>query len=447
MRELGPFLYLPIEIWAREYHAKSLLAVQAASRGWSVVIGSKSALSQRLPRLPQGTVFQFGLHKNFSPGMAQLKAAGHKVVAVDEEGLVTLNPEHYKRYRVSAEALNNSDACFCWGEVQHRMLSDVNDLDRCSLHITGNPRMDLLRPEFRDLVDREASAIKRRYGRFLLLNGNFGSFNHAMGIDYTWKSLKSKGWMLSLEDADFHRRRVLLQGRIFNAFQKAIPSLVAAGHKIIVRPHPSESLVPWQKLSKQLGDKVTVIREGNIVPWLQAASVVLHNGCTTAVEAFVLGRPVVAFRPERHPDLESELPNRISLQAGSESELIALLADIAIEDQRSRKTREEYAQSYLAGLTGSMSSERMVDALPRVEIKDTTRKLDDLGATFREWAFAMRKSVSRLAHRKSATYVDLKCGDIVLEETQDIIVDYARRLGIQKSIPVKSIGNGLILIG
>ena len=38
------FLYLPIEIWSREFHAKTLLALYGASNGWSVVIGPKSEM-------------------------------------------------------------------------------------------------------------------------------------------------------------------------------------------------------------------------------------------------------------------------------------------------------------------------------------------------------------------------------------------------------------------
>jgi len=395
-RVTSKYLYLPIETWVREFHAKTLLGVQAAKSGWSVIIGPKTAMDRRLQTLPQGTVFQFGLHENFVPAMEKLHCAGHQVVAVDEEGLVTLNPGQYLRYRVSSKAIENSDACFCWGNAQLEVLKSIQAAPACDFHITGNPRMDLLRPEFRDLVDKEAFELKQKYGQFLLLNGNFGSYNHVMGLEYTWQSLKSKGWMTTASDAEFHRRRVELQGRFFQAFQDAIPELITAGHKVIIRPHPSESLKPWEKLAKDHQDKVLVIREGNVVPWLQAANVVLHNGCTTAVEAFVLGRPVIAYRPEIQPEFESELPNKISLQATTMGELLSLIADADTQDRLTRKERECYASNYLVGMSGATASERMVKSLPMISPDDQQRSMHSMTTVIGRWSSVLREELSRV---------------------------------------------------
>jgi len=439
------YLYLPIETWVREFHAKTLLGVQAAKSGWSVVIGPKTAMDRRLQTFPQGIVFQFGLHENFVPSMEKLHCAGHQVVAVDEEGLVTLNPEQYFRYRVSSKAIENSDACFCWGNAQFEMLKSIQATPTCEFHITGNPRMDLLRLEFRDLVDKEAQQLKQKYGNFLLLNGNFGSYNHVMGLEYTWQTLQSKGWMTTASDAEFHRRRVELQGRFFHAFQDAIPELSAAGHKVIIRPHPSESLKPWEKLANDHPVKVLVIREGNVVPWLQAANVVLHNGCTTAVEAFVLGRPVIAYRPEIQSELESELPNKISLQATTMEELLSLVADADTQDRLTRKERESYASNFLVGMSGATASERMVKSLPMANPGDQQRSMHSLTAIIGRWSSVLREELSRTIKRQEK-YVGLKCGKLDLEETITTVNEFSQRLEIEYPLKVKAIGNGLMQI-
>lgn len=439
------YLYLPIETWVREFHAKTLLGVQAAKSGWSVIIGPKTAMDRRLQTLPQGTVFQFGLHENFVPAMEKLHCAGHQIVAVDEEGLVTLNPEQYIRYRVSSKAIENSDACFCWGNTQLEMLKSVPAAPACEFHITGNPRMDLLRPEFRDLVDEEAQRLKQKFGNFLLLNGNFGSYNHAMGLEYTWQTLQSKGWMTTVSDAEFHRRRVELQGRFFHAFQEAISELIAAGHKVVIRPHPSESLRPWEKLAKDHPDRVLVMREGNVVPWLQAANVVLHNGCTTAVEAFVLGKPVIAYRPEIQSQLESELPNKISLQATTVEELLSLVADANTQDRLTRKERESYASSFLAGMSGTTASERMVKSLPMVNPHDQQRNIYSMTTVIGRWSSVLREKLSQVT-KKQEKYVGLKCGKLDLKETIATVNEFSQRLGIEHPLKVKAIGNGLMQI-
>ena len=445
-RGRAKFLYLPIEIWSREFHAKALLALHGVSKGWSVVIGPKGEMHRRLPHLPKGVVLQFGFHKNYVTEMKRLRSCGHKVVSADEEGLVTLSQEHYKRYRVSRKTLEVCDKCFCWGEVHAEMLREVDRSVDGKLYITGNPRMDLLRPAFRDLVEKEASELRNRYGRFLLINGNFGSFNHAMGIDYTWKSLEAKGWTTTPRDEDFHRRRVQLQGRFFSAFHSVIPKLATVERKVVVRPHPSEALAPWETLARANPGKVLVIREGNVLPWLQAAEAVIHNGCTTAVEAFFLERPVIAYRPEKNLELETELPNHISMQSDTEEDLLALLEKMSEEESRSRKQRLEYSKKFLATGNGPLSCERMIEALPKAETHPA-KKLNSLGFLAVRGYFALRNKVARLVHRESSEYLDLKCGDLDLTETKKVLQAYGSRINNNYEPPVSSIGGGLVQIG
>ena len=45
---------------------------------------------------------------------------------------------------------------------------------------TGNPRIDLLRREVRGYYDDDVAALRRRFGRYILLNSNFGRVNTAV---------------------------------------------------------------------------------------------------------------------------------------------------------------------------------------------------------------------------------------------------------------------------
>lgn len=439
------FLYLPIETWSREYHAKVLLALHAVKNGWQVIIGPKSQMHRRLSRLPQGVVLQFGFHKNHSAEMKKIHEYGHKVVSGDEEGLVTLNSEHYKRFRVSKETLAQCDKCFCWGNVHAQMLCEVDPSIVSKLRVTGNPRMDLLKTEFRDLIEQEAKVLRKKYGRFILLNGNFGSFNHAMGIDYTFESIVSKGWAATPEDKDFHHRRIELQGRFFKAFQEVLPKIANQHRKVVVRPHPSESLVPWQQLSSAYPSTIIVVREGNIIPWLQASEVVLHNGCTTAVEAFVLGKPVISYRPEIISNLETKLPNEISIQVKSEKELIATLKDVAKEDLKTRKKRMDYAKKYFEFDNVPFACERMIESLPPAPIHSKSN-FNSIHYWLDRAYFSARQIVGKIVYRNSSQYIGLKCSELDLDECKKTLGDYSLRINDNNSPIASHIGTGLIHI-
>ena len=436
------FLYLPIETWSREYHAKVLLSLYAVRDGWQVIIGPKSQMHRRLHRLPEGVVMQFGFHENYASEMIRLRKYGHIIVSADEEGLVTLSPEHYKRYRVSPKTLEQCERCYCWGNIHAQMIKDVGGALKNKLFVTGNPRLDLLKPNFRSLIEFEAAKISEKYGKFILLNGNFGSYNHSMGIDYTWKSLDSKGWTKTIKDKDFHYSRVELQGLFFKAFHNVIPEIANEKLKVIVRPHPSESLIPWDELSRANPGKVIVAREGNIIPWLQAAEIILHNGCTTAVEAFVLGKPVISYRPKKITVLETELPNEISMQATNQEELMYLIDNAFSINIKTRDSRLKYASEFI-DTTDHTACEKIVNTLPEVKnhsnvnFSSTRFRLD-------QYYFRLREIIAKFKYRNSSNYTGLKCGPLELSETLSLLERYSSLSNMDLIPKVNSIGNGLL---
>ena len=42
---------------------------------------------------------------------------------------------------------------------------------------------------------------------------------------------------------------------------------------------------------------VHVVNDGPITPWVNNSFAVLHNGCTTSIEASISGKPVITFIP------------------------------------------------------------------------------------------------------------------------------------------------------
>ena len=49
-----PWLLLPVETKAREFHAKLLLAAVAVERGYQVVLGEQNAMVRQMAHLPRG---------------------------------------------------------------------------------------------------------------------------------------------------------------------------------------------------------------------------------------------------------------------------------------------------------------------------------------------------------------------------------------------------------
>ena len=61
--------------------------------------------------------------------------------------------------------------------------------------------------------------------------------------------------------------------------------------QIIIRPHPAEDHMEWNKIAKNF-DNIKVIYEGSIIPWIYAAKALLHRGCASSVQAYMAGIPI-----------------------------------------------------------------------------------------------------------------------------------------------------------
>ena len=149
------WLIIPIETMVREYYGKLLLAAVAAERGWGVILASKDILED-LPEI-NGLIIELNFKKT-----AQVEAyrkQGYRVCAMDEEGLIFYNPEYYTQYRLDNKAINSLDLLLLWGKNQHDIIRNHLDGIESKLVITGNPRMDLLRPELREMYSAEVKDI------------------------------------------------------------------------------------------------------------------------------------------------------------------------------------------------------------------------------------------------------------------------------------------------
>ncbi len=119
---------------------------------------------------------------------------------------------------------------------------------------------------------------------------------------------------------------------IFNAFKELIPILDRKfpDHTIIVRPHPTENQQVYKDIARNC-QRVRVTNEGNVVPWLMATDVVIHNGCTTGVEAYMMGVPAISYRAQIDETYDMgfyRLPNLISHQCFDVDQLQETLTKI-----------------------------------------------------------------------------------------------------------------------
>ena len=372
-------LIIPVENQVRELDPKLLLACIAAKRGFSTVIGSHREIDFRIASFPRGIY----LNKSFTIRNLKMfqimRELRHEIVSWDEEALVHLPPEMYYSRRLSPLTMKYLSHLFAWGEDNAELWRHYPEFPAgLPIHITGNPRSDMMRPEMRAFYDNEVKEIRNRYGDFILINTNFNHVNAFFPAQNLFQPVKNPGEEPEFGKAGRGMTREFAEAfrdhkqAIFEDFQRLIPDLEQAfpHYTIIVRPHPTESQEVYKKIAAQC-ERVRVTNEGNVVPWLMATKALIHNGCTTGVEAYLMGVPAISYRATVNDYYDYgfyRLPNMLSHQCFSFNELRNTLGKIFSGEMGTANgtEREELVDHYLTATDGRMACERIIDVLENV---------------------------------------------------------------------------------
>jgi len=404
MTSKKPVLLIPVENQVRELDAKLLLACIAAKRGLTAFIGPKRKMENHIASFPRGIFLSKSLRiakRKFFPISRLL---GHEIVAWDEEALVHLPPEMYFSRRLSPAGMEHVSHLFAWGEDNAELWRQYPHLPTgIPIHITGNPRVDLLRPDMQGYYKAEAEQIHKAYGDFILINTNFNHVNAFYPNQNLFQPVKKPGEEAKFGQAARGMTREYAEGfrnhkqAVFEDFQKLIPKLESAfpKHNIVVRPHPTENQQDYQKIAAGC-QRVQVTNEGNVVPWLMAARVLIHNGCTTGVEAYVMRVPAISYRStvnDYYDDGFYKLPNRLSYQCFDFKELETILTKILNNElgAANGEDRRKLIEHYLAAQDGPLACERIVDVLEKI----SDGMAQSSGPAFHKWLEGWFKATYR----------------------------------------------------
>jgi surface carbohydrate biosynthesis protein len=396
-------LIIPVENQVRELDPKLLLACIAVRRGFSVIIGPHREVDFRITSFPKSLYLNKSMTERNLKMFRIMQKTGHQILTWDEEALVHLPPETYYSRRLSPVAIRYNSDLFAWGEDNAELWRKYPHLPPgIPIHITGNPRSDMLRPELRSFYEPEAERIKEAYGKFILVNTNFNHVNAFFPAQNLFRPVKRAGEKPQFGKAAVGMTREYAEGlrdhkqAIFNAFKELIPILDRdfSKHTIIVRPHPTENQQVYKDIAMRC-ERVVVTNEGNVVPWLMATDAVLHNGCTTGVEAYMMGVPAISYRAainEKYDLGFYRLPNLISHQCFDLDQLHETLDKILKGELGAAGGDERRAlvNHYLAAQDGPLACERIVEVLEkkmqsRSELPEPPLHDRLLGEGFAKW--------------------------------------------------------------
>ena len=340
---------MPMEIIERELYGNLLLCSKAIENGWQCILGTKASIISAAPHLPHGVAFLKSIVTSDMQNIRPIKNAGHKIVSLDVEGLVYTNVQEFVDCRFCKETMREAEKIFFWGSTQRNAVASNYPEDQGKLFVTGTPITDLwLKPKYHLLHQQKVNEIHNQYGSYILIPSSFGTANHFMGHKAN-KGIIERDKLVGggnveefMQFWDAYEDHLV---KIFHKFLDFLPKLAKAfpDKTIIIRPHPSEAHKTWIEAAKGLSN-VEVVFEGAVSPWLLGADAILHYGCTTGLEGYLMGKPVVAYNPssaEEKEKFDHPLPHCISVIATTEEDTLAKLEKV-MSAPDSKTVEDEY---------------------------------------------------------------------------------------------------------
>jgi surface carbohydrate biosynthesis protein len=458
-------LLIPVENQAREQDPKLLLAAVATTRGFSSVFGSRREMEFNIDLFPRSIYLSKSMTVRSLLFFRVARRFNVEIVSWDEEALVHLPPETYFSRRLDPKAIKYISHLFAWGDENARLWRLYPALPReIPIDVTGNPRSDLLRPELQPFYHKEVEELKAAYGDFILVNTNFNHVN-AFGPDMNLFKLPAKtGRRQRFGRAARGMSRTYAEGlrdhknAVFEDFKRLIPRLEQSfpNHSIVVRPHPTENHDVYRDIAARCR-RIYVTNEKSVVPWLLAARAVIHNGCTTGVEAYLVGTPALSYRASINETYDNgfyRLPNRMSHQCFSFEELEALLHKILEGDIRAADgdERKRLADDHLEAQSGPLACERIVDVLEVIEARQRESNANGPYRSLQSWmvkhALHVAKGIkSHLpGHHNRPEFQRHRYPGISPAEVQERLHRFLELLGSRLKVRVEPISDVLVRI-
>ena len=424
-------VYLPLEVFQREYAGKLALALKLVDAGFKVIIGHVHfvrdyALDSSSPGIYYDIKGQSLANQRY---LEYLKNAGFRIVLQDEEaGINYVEYADFALLRPEVRNLDLFDVIFAYGQKDFEYLVKHNFNSRILL--TGSPRTslwgDLGANFYSDLVDQ----YKHEFGEYILFVSNNTFQNGFINRRRAMALKAASGYKKTYSKAE--RKRKTWEIESANVNFKVIDNLLEKTNlNIVIRPHPVEHSGTWSERFAGVR-RIFVKDEGAITPLILGAKFLIHNSSTVGLESIALGIPTFTLSRLVHAQgfkfLSDELANKIGfvdnfsriLDSHNES-----LADLSLlhnaitnlGDVKAIDNQVEIISQIAHGIKGT--------SLNRTPFIDESSNL-------------IRRAIRRLIYGKNefAMLDKVKRPEITLQNINDDVENFKSIFGIRSSINI-----------
>ena len=304
-----------------------MLAGTIADKDTVTFVGQHNLLNNLVPNFNGGAYLGKNVFPQWFPCNTQyydaLKEQDFSLLYYHEEGGIWIGAE--KEWegmcskQIDASILQCDDQILCWGEFQKNYYESLLPLS--NVHNVGVARFDLdENMNLRKLINVSSRVIERDY---ILINTNFAAVNHYIGFLGWFKPLNTNARSSKDRVEAMHWFSTTFQ--VMGYFLEMLTRLLAdfPEKRFVLRPHPTESIEFYEEFFKSFSN-ITITKDFSAPEWIDKCSLLIQNGCTTAIEAHLMNKKVISFYPieaERYVNITKD----IGYQATSYQEINTII--------------------------------------------------------------------------------------------------------------------------
>ena len=310
--------YFDVEIKKRELFSRLTVAALLAERGHHVFIGRYIDINSMKKIIPKATIVKKSVRFKNITIVNDLKNSGYKIVNMEEEGVLVGSENEYIGVDMPPEAVKLPDKHLLWGERQADYLTNIYPELRDKFLKVGNPRLYLWKNRYFGFYDILADDIKKEFGEFVLMASNFAYYTNSRHVK---EMIATTGFLEKSENIKIYEENFKRVEFLFKEFVKAAKEISLKGIKVVFRPHPSESISKIQEYFSGY-DNIVVRSDHDVATWILASKAVIHNCCTTGLEAAFMKKNTIAYTPNSVSQYKLNKVDKIAKVALNVDELL-----------------------------------------------------------------------------------------------------------------------------
>lgn len=428
-------VYLPLEVCRRELVGKVFLATRLAKDGHTVIL-FQSDFFDTFGWPTNGVYIGKNCFRTERPYDTRfynkMKSQGVSLWHLDEEGGIYAGqgPDDWSKrleMRLDPLTLDGGDKILSWGEWQKQAFS--KNKPAAEILVTGSPNFDVFHPKYAAAFSEYDSRQTKGEEGYILVNTRFSLTNGFVPLHY---HLTGKGATSKLIDRAHFSLSAVTIGALQYLLTKLIFDLARnfPARKFVIRPHPAEDPTFYSSVFDAL-DNVSVRWSGDVGSWIRRSDALIHNGCTTALQATIAGKPVITYVPLLEPTkVEFKLPNTVGEICHSEDEVIEALGQL----YRHQPTKNTFSDT----ISGTESIEliaQLVNSQPAPRLAG-----ENFGKVLK--SISKKHALSRMKHhiRKSLSFLYPEVGRRMESEAKRFDYEFFSEAPILHGIADKHYG-------